>query len=70
MRDAQQQARNPMRDAQLTLIDVILIESSLHNLSPAQPVTRAVASAGEEFFWLQELTNRSSAFILQSELEI
>ena len=36
-----------MRDAQLTLINVILIESRSDNLSPAQTFTRAVASAEE-----------------------
>ena len=44
----QYQARNT--DAQPTLIDVILIESRLYYLSPAQPFTRAVAPTGEEKF--------------------
>ena len=37
-----------MRDAQLTLINVILIESRSDNLSPAQTFTRAVAPTEEE----------------------
>ena len=62
----QYQARNT--DAQPTLIDVILIESRLYYLSPAQPFTRAVAPAGERLFLTKRIENTSGVNILQSKL--